>query len=116
VWLQVRAQFDLRVFVDADADTRLVRRLRRDIASRGRSVQAVLEQYERTVKPSFELYIAPTKQHADIIIPRGADNTVAIELLWQHIRFRVAQADTRELHAEARDLQACGADCAAPPS
>ena len=86
---EVRALFDLRVFVDADADTRLARRLRRDIADRGRTVDAVLNQYETTVKPSFESYIAPTKKHADVIVPRGAENVVAIDLLWQTIRYRL---------------------------
>eukprot|EP00892_Ulva_mutabilis_P012257 jgi/Ulvmu1/9403/UM051_0031.1 len=86
---EVRGLFDLKVFVDADADTRLARRLRRDIAQRGRSVDAVLNQYERTVKPSFESYIAPTKKFADVIVPRGAENAVAIDLLWQTIRFRI---------------------------
>lgn len=86
---EVRELFDLKVFVDADADTRLARRLRRDLAERGRSVETVLNQYERTVKPSFESYIAPTKKHADVIVPRGAENTVAIDLLWQTIRYRI---------------------------
>lgn len=86
---EVRGLFDLKVFVDADADTRLARRLRRDLRDRGRSVDAVLDQYERTVKPSFEGYIAPTKVHADVIVPRGAENVVAIDLLWQTIRNRI---------------------------
>ena len=94
--LQVRALFDLKIFVDVDADTRLVRRVRRDISQRGRSVETVLDQYERTVKPSFDTYIAPTKTHADIIIPRGVDNLVAIELLWQNIQFRISQGLLRE--------------------
>lgn len=81
--------------MDVDADTRLARRVRRDIKQRGRSVEAVLDQYERTVKPSFESYIHPTKKYADIIIPRGVDNVVAIELLWQNIQYRVAQGSPR---------------------
>lgn len=65
---------DLKVFVDTDADTRLVRRLRRDIAERGRSLESVLVQYERYVKPSHDDFIQPTVKQADIIIPRGSDN------------------------------------------
>lgn len=87
----VRNLFDLKIFVDTDDDTRLARRLRRDIAQRGRDVLAVLEQYERTVKPSFDSYIAPSKKYADLIIPRGAENVVAIDLLCQNIRFRLRQ-------------------------
>lgn len=93
---------DLKVFVDTDADTRLVRRLRRDIAERGRSLESVLVQYERYVKPSHDDFIQPTVRQADIIIPRGADNKgisftlplvsptcsrlqVAIDLITKHI-------------------------------
>lgn len=64
-------------------------RMRRDIVERGRDVIAVLDQYERTVKPSFESFTLPTKAYADIIVPRGADNLVAIDLLLQHIRFQL---------------------------
>ena len=76
----------VQIFVDTDADTRLARRIRRDIAERGRSVDSVLNQYEKTVKPSFEQYVLPTKRNADIIVPHGAENTVAIELITQHLR------------------------------
>lgn len=89
----IRELLDIKIFVDTDADTRLARRVRRDIVHRGRDVLAVLEQYERTVKPSFDSYILPTKAHADIIIPRGADNAVAIDLLLQHIKYRIQQKE-----------------------
>lgn len=82
----LRRMMDIKVFVDADSDLRLARRIRRDIRERGRTVDAVLDQYTRTVKPSFDDYIAPTKRYADIIIPRGGDNYVAINLLVQHIQ------------------------------
>lgn len=108
--LQVRALFDLKIFVDVDADTRLVRRVRRDISQRGRSVETVLDQYERTVKPSFDTYIAPTKTHADIIIPRGVDNLAAIDLLWQHIQYRISQGSPRVAAEDALPRPA------APPS
>lgn len=106
---QVRELFDLKIFVDVDADTRLARRVRRDIRQRGRTVEAVLDQYERTVKPSFESYIHPTKKHADIIIPRGVDNVVAIELLWQNIQFRIANGSPRVVPATADRQQAATA-------
>eukprot|EP00761_Pharyngomonas_kirbyi_P012198 gb/GECH01012225.1/.p1 GENE.gb/GECH01012225.1/~~gb/GECH01012225.1/.p1 ORF type:complete len:253 (+),score=56.94 gb/GECH01012225.1/:1-759(+) len=81
--------FDLKIFVDTDADTRLVRRIRRDIADRGRDLEGVLAQYEKFVKPSFDEYVQPTKKHADIIIPRGGTNIVAIDLMTQHIKLKL---------------------------
>lgn len=65
---------DLKIFVHTDDDIRLARRLRRDIAERGRDLEGVLEQYTKFVKPSFDDYIRPTMRYADVIIPRGADN------------------------------------------
>jgi uridine kinase len=62
---------DIKIFVDTDADIRLARRLKRDIVERGRSIDSVLLQYDKYVKPSFEYYIAPTMTFADIIVPRG---------------------------------------------
>ena len=85
----LRDLLDLKIFVDADSDTRLARRLRRDIAERGRDAARVLDQYETTVKPSFDNYILPTKRFADIVIPRGAENTVAIELVLQYIELHL---------------------------
>jgi uridine kinase len=72
---------DIKIFVDTDADIRLARRLKRDISERGRSIDSVLAQYNKYVKPSFEYYIAPTMHCADIIVPRGGDNTIAIDLI-----------------------------------
>lgn len=77
---------DMKIFVDTDADLRLARRLRRDIAERGRTVESVLQQYERFVKPAFDDYIAPTKRKADIIIPNVTYNHVAINLLVEHLK------------------------------
>jgi len=78
--------FDMKLFVDTDADTRLARRVRRDMNERGRSLDSVLNQYERYVKPAFDQYILPTKKYADVIIPRGSSNTVAIDLIVVHIK------------------------------
>lgn len=95
---ELRDTMDLKLFVDTDADTRLSRRVMRDISERGRTLQGVLHQYETFVKPSFEDYILPTKKYADVIIPRGIDNQVAIKLIVQHIRTKLEERDpTRSL-------------------
>lgn len=77
---------DLKVFVDTDSDIRLARRLRRDIAERGRDLEGVLKQYNRFVKPSFQQYVEPSMQYADIVVPRGAQNEVAMQLIVQHVK------------------------------
>jgi len=77
----LRDIFDIKVFVDADADDRLGRVIQRDIIERGRSVMMVLERYHVTVKPSHLQFIEPSKRYADIIIPRGGENQVGIEVL-----------------------------------
>jgi uridine kinase len=77
----LRKMFDIKVFVDADADDRLGRVIQRDIVERGRSVLKVLERYHDTVKPSHLQFIEPSKRYADIIIPRGGENEVGIEVL-----------------------------------
>lgn len=76
---------DMKVFVDTDPDVRLARRLYRDISKRGRDLDGVLKQYCSLVKPAFYYYIAPSMAHADIIVPRGGENEVAIELIVQHV-------------------------------
>ncbi|MCK4630037.1 MAG: uridine kinase, partial [Bacteroidales bacterium] len=78
---KLREMIDIRVFVDADADDRLVRVIKRDIIERGRSVDKVLERYEKTVKPMHLQFIEPSKRFADIIVPQGGDNKVAINIL-----------------------------------
>jgi uridine kinase len=82
----LRSLMDIKVFVDTDADTRLIRRLRRDIAERGRTPESVLEQYESTVKPMHLEFVEPSKRYADIILPQGGHNPVAVELLLTLIR------------------------------
>lgn len=72
---------NIKVFVDADADVRLARRVVRDVEERGRSVKSVVNQWQETVKPMHELYVEPSKKNADIIIPRGGKNSVALDLL-----------------------------------
>ena len=87
---RVRDRLDVKVFVDADADIRLVRRIRRDMASRGRPLEEILEQYVHTVRPMHLQFIEPSKRWADVIVPRGGHNTVAIEMILAKIRQRLA--------------------------
>lgn len=77
----LRALMDLRVFVDADADVRFIRRLERDVSERGRSVHSVIQQYLETVRPSHLNFIEPSKRYADVIIPHGGRNEPALEML-----------------------------------
>ncbi|MDD7593177.1 MAG: uridine kinase [Peptoniphilaceae bacterium] len=83
---------DLKVFIDADADTRLIRRIRRDQLERGRSLASILDQYEETIKPMHEAFVLPTKSHADLIIPRGAENIQGVTILRNHVK-RLAEAE-----------------------
>jgi len=78
---QLRNLMDIKVFVDADNDDRLMRVIQRDLVERGRSVNKVLERYEKTVKPMHLQFIEPTKRYADVIIPQGGDNVVGIDLI-----------------------------------
>ncbi|HEX8851373.1 MAG TPA: uridine kinase [Gemmatimonadaceae bacterium] len=87
---RVRTLCDVKVFVDADADIRLIRRIRRDIAERGRPLDEILEQYLSTVQPMHLQFVEPSKRYADVIVPRGGHNEVAIEMLVAKIRGRVA--------------------------
>jgi len=82
----IREMFEMKIFVDCDSDTRLARRVFRDIEERGRSVENVLHQYCEHVKPAFEEFCRPTKKYVDVILPRGRENTVAVNLIAQHIR------------------------------
>ncbi|CAF1052427.1 unnamed protein product [Rotaria sordida] len=81
----IRDILDMKVFVDTDADIRLARRLERDIAERGRDIEGVIQQYTRYVKPSYDHYIAPTMTFADLIVPRGGENRIAIDLIVRHV-------------------------------
>ena len=83
---ELRKLMDIKVFVDTDDDTRFIRRLQRDIKERGRTVQSVIDQYLSTVKPMHLEFVEPSKRYADIIIPRGGHNAVAIDMLLTLIR------------------------------
>lgn len=82
----LRDMLDVKVFVDADADERLIRVIHRDCIERGRTPQMVIDRYEETLKPMHELYIEPSKRYADLIIPQGGHNNVAVKLLTDYIR------------------------------
>ncbi len=77
---------DVKIFVDTDADIRLIRRIRRDVAKRGRSLESVLNQYQTTVKPMHEQFVEPSKKNADLIVLEGGKNLVALEMITSQIR------------------------------
>lgn len=82
----LRDMLDVKVFVDADADERLIRVIHRDCIERERTPQMVIDRYEETLKPMHELYIEPSKRYADLIVPQGGHNNVAVKLLTDYIR------------------------------
>ena len=86
---RVRALFDMKVFVDVEADIRLIRRIGRDMRVRGRQLRDILDQYMSTVRPMHEEFVEPTKQYADIIVPHGGKNEVAIEMIAARIQDRL---------------------------
>jgi len=93
----IRELCDVKVFVDADADVRLIRRIRRDTAKRGRTLESVLEQYLTTVQPMHLLFVEPSKRYADVIVPRGGSNTVAIEMIVAKIQRRLSARDAHRV-------------------
>jgi uridine kinase len=82
----LRELIDIKVFVDTDSDTRFIRRLQRDVAERGRTMDSVIDQYQSTVKPMHLEFVEPSKRYADVIIPLGGHNTVAVDLLLTMVR------------------------------
>lgn len=82
----LRDMMDIKVFVETDADERLMRRIRRDVSERGRSVDSILNQYAQTVKPMHEQFVEPSKKYADLIIPRGGENLTGINILMEHLK------------------------------
>eukprot|EP00762_Andalucia_godoyi_P001993 ANDGO_02586.mRNA.1 Uridine-cytidine kinase B len=103
---ELRNCFDMKIYVHTDADERLIRRIRRDIAERGRSLESVLHQYEKFVKPAFDEFIEPSRKYADLIIPRGGTNTVAINLILEHINRKLQDAQLR--NGDAKRCDQCG--------
>jgi uridine kinase len=82
---ELRKLFDVKIFVDTDSDVRLIRRIKRDIAERGRSLESVVAQYESTVRPMHLEFVEPSKRWADLIIPEGGENAVALEFLFARL-------------------------------
>ena len=83
---ELRELMDIRIFVDTDADVRLCRRIKRDVNKRGRTLESVLLQYQQTVKPMHEMYVEPSKKFANIIVPEGGKNLVALDMIVGRIR------------------------------
>lgn len=88
---QLRSMLDVKVFVDADADDRLIRLIARDCVERGRTPQQVLDRYARVLKPMHQMYIEPSKNYADLIVPQGGHNIVAMRLLTDYIESRLGK-------------------------
>ncbi len=86
----LRDLMDIKVFVDTDADERLMRRIRRDMLERARSIESILSQYRETVKPMHEQFVEPSKKYADIIIPRGGENLTGISILQEHLKLMMS--------------------------
>ena len=82
---ELREQMDVKIFVDTDADVRIIRRIQRDTAERGRSIESVTEQYLNSVRPMHLEFVEPSKRWADLIVPTGVENTTALEMLHHHV-------------------------------
>jgi uridine kinase len=96
LWEQeLRDLFDIKIFVDTDADLRFIRRLQRDLVERGRSVDSVITQYLHTVRPMHMEFVEPSKRHADVIIPEGGFNTVAIDMVADRVRAMMQVGQSR---------------------
>ena len=92
----LRDLFDIKIFVDADADVRILRRIVRDVMERGRSLESVIDQYLSTVKPMHEAFVEPSKRYADVIIPEGGRNKVALEMVFQRVMAHLNGVDLRQ--------------------
>jgi uridine kinase len=89
--VRLRKLFDIKIFVDTPADVRFIRRLKRDITERGRTVESVIDQYLNTVRPMHMAFVEPSKMYADVIIPQGGYNPVAIDLVADRVRSIISQ-------------------------
>lgn len=89
----LRDMFDIKIYVDADPDIRFIRRLQRDLAERGRTLESVIQQYLSTVRPMHLEFVEPSKRYADIIIPEGGFNTVALDMIAARIRSMLQEAE-----------------------
>ena len=89
----LRNLMDIKIFVDTDADVRLCRRIARDVTERGRTLESVLSQYQTTVKPMHEKYVEPSKKYADLVVPEGGKNLVALEMIMGRIERHIKEAE-----------------------
>ena len=89
----LRELMDIKIFVDTDADVRLCRRIKRDVNKRGRTLESVLLQYQQTVKPMHEKYVEPSKKYADIVVPEGGKNQVALDMIMLRIQKHLDEAE-----------------------
>ena len=89
----LRELMDIKIFVDTDADVRLCRRIKRDVNKRGRTLESVLQQYQTTVKPMHEKYVEPSKRYADIVVPEGGKNLVALDMIMGRIERHLKEAE-----------------------
>lgn len=89
---QLRELMDIRIFVDTDADVRLCRRIKRDVNKRGRTLESVLTQYQQTVKPMHEKYVEPSKKFANLVVPEGGKNYVALDMIIDRIQHHLNEA------------------------
>ena len=89
----LRNLMDIKIFVDTDADVRLCRRIKRDVNKRGRTLESVLTQYQETVKPMHEKYVDPSKKYADIVVPEGGKNLVALDMIMGRIARHLAETE-----------------------
>lgn len=90
---ELRDLMDIRIYVDTDADIRLCRRIKRDVNKRGRTLESVLTQYQQTVKPMHEKYVEPSKRYADIVVPEGGKNLVALDMILGRIQRQLDEED-----------------------
>lgn len=95
---RLRDLMDIKVYVDTDDDIRIIRRIQRDMQERGRSLDSVITQYKKTVKPMYHQFVEPTKRYADIIVPEGGQNKVAIDLLSTKVKDILVQRGHSELN------------------
>ena len=90
---RLRDEMDIKIYVDTDADVRILRRILRDVKKRGRSLDSVVEQYLNTVKPMHEQFVEPSKKNADIIIPEGGHNMVALDMVMERVKAHINKKD-----------------------
>lgn len=98
----LRRRMDIRIYIDADPDERFIRRLQRDIRNRERTVHSIIEQYQETVRPMHLRFVEPSKRYADLIVPEGVHNSVAIDLLVAKIRDELARRQAADAAGEGR--------------